>query len=63
MTTPNGTWQANGLGGGTGSGSVTLTSISATGAAGTFSFVVPPTAFSGAIGNKTVTEGAFNVTF
>lgn len=46
-----------------GSGSLTVTSISATGAKGTFQFTAGPLAGTGATGNKVVTEGAFDVTF
>lgn len=46
-----------------GSGSLTVTSISATGAKGTFQFTAGPLAGTGATGNKVVTEGEFDVTF
>ena len=46
-----------------GSGSITVTSISATGATGTFQFTATPVAGSGATGNKVVTQGVFDVTF
>ena len=46
-----------------GSGTVTVTAISATHAAGTFQFVVVPVAGTGATGNKAITQGAFDVTF
>lgn len=46
-----------------GSGSFTVTSISTTGAKGTFQFTAGPLAGTGATGNKVVTEGAFDVTF
>lgn len=46
-----------------GSGTLTVTSISATGAKGTFQFTAGPLAGTGATGNKVVTEGAFDVTF
>ena len=47
----------------TGSGSVTITSLTASRAVGTFSFTMLPNAQSGASGTKTVTNGAFDVTF
>jgi hypothetical protein len=47
------------VGGGT--GTLTITQLSATGVAGTFSFTAVPLA--GATGDKAVTAGAFNVTF
>lgn len=46
-----------------GSGSITVTSIDDTRVVGTFSFVAPATANTGATGTRTVTEGAFNVRF
>jgi hypothetical protein len=46
-----------------GNGTVTLTSISATGAAGTFAFTAPAVASSGATGSKVVTNGSFDVRF
>ncbi len=45
------------------SGSIVVTSVTATGMSGTFSFTLGPVAGTGALGNKTVTEGVFNVTF
>ncbi len=47
----------------TGSGTLTINSLSATGASGTFSFTVAPNAQSGASGNRTLTEGRFDLTF
>ncbi len=46
-----------------GSGSFTVTSISATGAKGTFQFTAGPVPGTAATGNKVVTAGAFDVTF
>ncbi len=46
-----------------GSGTVTIVTLSATGATGTFSFTAPPVAGTGATGDKIVSAGAFNVTF
>ena len=46
-----------------GSGSVTITSLSSTAARGNFAFTAPPSAGSGATGNRVITEGVFNVTF
>ncbi|MFA5911077.1 MAG: hypothetical protein WC815_20070 [Vicinamibacterales bacterium] len=47
-----------------GTGTVTITAISATGASGTFSLsAVPLTPGGGTTGTKAVTNGAFNVTF
>jgi len=45
-----------------GSGTLTVSTISSTGASGTFSFVATPIA-GGAAGNKNVTSGTFNITF
>jgi hypothetical protein len=45
-----------------GSGSVTINSISATGASGTFAFSMTP-ANAGSAGTKNITNGVFNVTF
>lgn len=53
-------WQAAGS---VGSGTITITAISATGAKGTFQFTAAPVAGTGATGNKVVTEGVFDVTF
>jgi hypothetical protein len=52
-------WFANPAGG---SGTLTLATLTATGATGTFQFTMVPAAVSGATGNKTV-NGSFNVTF
>ncbi len=46
-----------------GSGTITITAISATGAAGTFQFTAAPVSGTGATGNRVVTEGVFDVTF
>ena len=46
-----------------GSGSVTVTTLTATGASGTFFFTLVPITITGATGNRSVTEGVFNVTF
>jgi len=48
---------------GIGSGSITLTSLSATGAAGTFSFTLNAATSSITPGTRTITDGIFNVTF
>ena len=50
-----------GLTGGT--GTVALTAISASGARGTFSLTAVPAAGTGTVGNKVVTNGAFDVKF
>ena len=54
-----GQWTANVLGG---SGTITLTDLTTTGATGTFSFTAV-TANAAATGTHAVTSGAFNVTF
>jgi hypothetical protein len=54
------TWHARTT---SGSGSVTVTSLTATGATGTFSFTAPSVGTTGATGTKVVTNGAFDVTF
>lgn len=46
-----------------GSGSITVTSITATGASGTFSGTLLPQPGSGATGNKVIERGEFTVTF
>ncbi len=46
-----------------GSGTLTLSAISATRAVGTFSFTALPTPASGAVGNRVVAAGMFDVTF
>jgi len=54
------TWQTTVAGG---SGTLVITTFSATSASGTFSFVAPAIASTGATASKTVTNGTFNVTF
>jgi hypothetical protein len=46
-----------------GSGSVTITSISTTRAVGTFTFTLMANSGSGATGSRSVTQGAFDVTY
>lgn len=46
-----------------GSGSVTISTLTATGATGTFTGTLVAQAGSGATGNKVVTDGTFNLTF
>jgi hypothetical protein len=53
-------WVANVTGG---SGSVTVTSVSATRITGTFNFTAIPLPNSGATGNRTITNGTFDITF
>lgn len=61
VVTANGqTWSSTLVGG---TGSVTVTTLTATHAAGTFTFVATALTTSGATGNKTVTTGSFDVTF
>ena len=58
-----GVWFASAIGG---SGTLTITSLSSSGVAGTFSFVGTPLATSGVVTptvNKTVTSGVFSATF
>lgn len=55
-----GLWMAS-IGGG--SGTITVTTVSATGASGTFSGTLVAQPGSGAAGNKVITNGQFNVTF
>ncbi|NOT43158.1 MAG: hypothetical protein HOP14_00975 [Acidobacteria bacterium] len=55
-----GSWAASTSGG---SGSLTISTINATGATGTFSFTLVPVPGTGATGNKSVTNGSFSVTF
>lgn len=51
-------WSA---GDGQGSGSLVITTRTATRMAGTFAFVLEPTPGSGATGTRTVTQGSFNL--
>lgn len=62
---PNHLWQALGLGpsDGLGSGSLTVTTLTAERVAGTFQFTAPAAQSSGATGQAVVTEGAFNIRF
>ena len=48
---------------GSGTGSLTLTTLTPSHAVGTFSFVANPTPNTGASGNKTVTNGKLDVTY
>jgi hypothetical protein len=52
-------WSANVVGG---SGTITLSALSTTGATGTFSFTAIPSD-AGSSGTRAVTSGVFNVTF
>ena len=55
------TWAASaGVGG---SGTITITTLTATRVAGTFSFTAVPNAGTGATGNRVVTNGEFDVEF
>jgi hypothetical protein len=54
------TWVAGSTGG---SGSITLTALTSTGATGTFTFNLIPNGTSGSTGTRAITDGAFNVTF
>lgn len=58
VDTPVGIWVA---GPSAGSGSLTIATLTATGATGTFFFTAPPA--GGATGNTVATGGTFNVTF
>lgn len=53
-------WQA---GVSIGSGTITINSLTSTGASGTFSFGLVAVSGTGATGTRTITEGVFNVTF
>ncbi len=46
-----------------GSGTVTISTLTATGATGTFSVTVKPVPNTGSTGNKVIANGTFNVTF
>jgi hypothetical protein len=59
-TAGTGLWVASIVGG---NGTITVTSLTATGASGTFSGTLVAQAGSGASGTKTITNGQFNVTF
>ena len=54
-----GTWFCNLIQGG--SGSVTITSLTATAVAGTFTFNLVPA--PGSVGNRSITQGQFNIRF
>jgi hypothetical protein len=54
------TWSASSA---QGSGSITVTSVTASHVTGTFSFVLQPDAASGATGTRTVTAGSFDLTY
>lgn len=58
-TTTKASWQAAPT---IGSGTLTLTSISSSGASGTFNLTLEPTPGTGAVGNRTM-SGTFNVKF
>jgi hypothetical protein len=60
VTIGNTQWAAGNL---LGSGSVTLTLVTATRAVGTFAFTAPAVSASTSPATKTVTQGAFDVTF
>jgi hypothetical protein len=62
MTTGTQSWSATGVQGTNSSGSVTLTTLTATRAVGTFTFNAAALA-GGATGTKVVTSGVFDVTF
>jgi hypothetical protein len=53
-------WEAGAF---TGSGAITLSTLTATGATGTFSFNLVPLSGTTATGTKVVTNGVFNVRF
>lgn len=59
-TVGSATWQMNVSGG---DGTITITSLTSTGASGTFSFTMVPLPNTSATGTKTITDGVFNVTF
>ncbi|MEQ1909113.1 MAG: hypothetical protein ABMA15_09840 [Vicinamibacterales bacterium] len=61
-STVTGAWSASVLGG---SGTLTISTLSSSGASGTFSFVAVPSTTSGipSAGTKTVTSGVFTATF
>jgi hypothetical protein len=54
------TWSASAI---QGSGTITITTKTATRVAGTFSFVLQPDAASGATGTRTITNGVFDLTY
>ena len=54
------TWVASAIGG---SGSVTVTSVTASRIVGTFNFTLVPLSGSSATGNRTITNGTFDITF
>jgi hypothetical protein len=59
-------WQALAMGatlGGIGSGTVTVTTLTAERVAGTFAFTAPAAANSSATGSRTVTNGVFDIRF
>jgi len=62
LTLGTASWSATGTAGIGGTGSITLTTLTANRAVGTFTFTAKPLA-GGAAGDKVVTQGAFDVTF
>ena len=54
------TWTANSF---QGSGTITVSTLTATGASGTFSYTAPLTSTTGTPATRVVTNGTFNVTF
>jgi hypothetical protein len=59
-------WQALAMGptaGGIGTGTVTVTALTAERVAGTFAFTAPAAANSGATGSRTITNGVFDIRF
>ncbi len=61
LTIGGSVWQAVSVAGG--SGTIVITSLTTTGASGTFSFTLNAVPQTSATGTKTVTDGTFNVTF
>lgn len=60
IANPNATWSATAA---SGSGSITLTTLTSEGASGTFAFEAVPSPNTTATGTKSITEGRFDVKF
>jgi len=63
LTSSAGAWEADSFGVVTGSGTVTVLTLTATGASGTFSFTVTPVTGTAATGTKSIVNGTFSVIF
>jgi hypothetical protein len=60
LTSPLGQWLAENR---TGSGSITFTTLNATGMTGTFTFTLDSAPYGSGLGTRAITDGVFNVRF